>query len=277
MRRKANILRHQGTAVQFSRQNLLVCQAPYSAPCSTLPSCPSYRACPRSGDQAGFPVPLLYTTFPCRSNNALRCDGKCSALRRPTQHAAMTFAPRCDFCRTSLPDGKESDRYLPQPLSTLQETAFTDKQEATSRLKQSLSQNRSKTFQRQKQSLSKTEAKPFPNNRDIIPRHAKSPPPDMGEGLLLPNIYIPAAAHELSICNCMPEIKTGQSSPFAPPRQKPESNKSPLSSRHGKSPFLQSRLWHLARRLPGLHSASAGQTTHRCRLPVRCSARPAHR
>lgn len=154
MRRKANILRHQGTAVLFSRRNLLICQAPHSAPCSTLHSCPSHRACSRSGGQAGFPMPLLCTTFPFSSNNALRCDGKCSALRRPTQHAAMTFAPRCDFCRTSLPDGKESDRYLPQPLSTLQETAFTNKQKATSRQKQSLFQNRSKTFQRQKQSLS---------------------------------------------------------------------------------------------------------------------------
>ena len=255
MRRKANILRHQGTAVQFSRRNLLICQAPHSAPCSTLHSCPSHRACPRSGGQAGFPMPLLCTTFPFSSNNALRCDGKCSALRRPTQHAAMTFAPRCDFCRTSLPDGKESDR-IPST------TAFH------------LTRNR---FYRQTRSNFKTEAKPFPNNRDTIPRHAKSPPPDMGEGLLLPNIYIPAAAHELSICNCMPEIKNGQSSPFAPPRQNPESSNSLLSSRHGKSPFLQSRLWHLARRLPGLHSASAGQTTRCCRLPVRCSARPAHR
>lgn len=189
------------------------------------------------------------------SNNVLRCDGKCSVLRGPTQRAAMTFAARCDFCRTPLPDGKESDR-------TPSTTAFH------------LTRNH---FYRQTRSNFKTEAKPFPNNRDIIPRHAKSPPPDMGEGLLLPNIYIPAAAHELSIYNCMPEIKNGQSSPFAPPRQNPESNKSLLSSRHGKSPFLQSRLWHLARRLPGLHSASAGQMTRCCRLPVRCSARPAHR
>lgn len=263
MRRKANILRHQGTAVQFLRRNLLVCQAPYSAPCSTLPSCPCHRACPRSGDQAGFPIPLLCTTFPCRSNNALRCDGKCSALRRPTQHAAMTFAPRCDFCRTSLPDGKESDR---KPSTT----AFH------------LTRNR---FYRQARSNFKTEAKPFPEQKQSLFQITgtlsqdtqKALPPDMGEGLLLPNIYIPAAAHELSICNCMPEIKTGQSSPFAPPRQKPESNKSPLSSRHGKSPFLQSRLWHLTRRLPGPHSASAGQTMRCCRLPVRCSARPAHR
>lgn len=154
MRRKANILRHQGTAVQFLRRNLQVCQAPYSAPCSTLHSCPSHRACPRSGGQAGFPVPLLYTTFPFCSSNALRCDGKCSALRRPTQHAAMTFAPRCDFCRTSCLMARKATGHLPQPLSTLQEIAFTDKQEATSRQKQSLFQNRSKTFQRQKQSLS---------------------------------------------------------------------------------------------------------------------------
>lgn len=154
MRRKVNILRHQGTAVQFSRRNLLVCQEPHSAPCSTLHSCPSHRACPRSGGQAGFPMPLLYTTFPFCSNNALRCDGKCSALRRPTQHAAMTFAPRCDFSVPHCLMARKATGYLPQPLSTLQETAFTDKQEATSRQKQSLFQNRSKTFQRQKQSLS---------------------------------------------------------------------------------------------------------------------------
>ena len=154
MRRKANILRHQGTEVQFSRRNLLVCQAPHSAPCSTLHSCPSYRACPRSGDQAGFPVPLLYTTFPCRSNNALRCDVKCSALRGPTQRAAMTFAPRCDFAVPHCLKARKATGYLPQPLSTLQETAFTDKQKATSRQKQSLSQNRSKTIQGRKQSLS---------------------------------------------------------------------------------------------------------------------------
>lgn len=165
---------------------------------------------------------------------------------------------------------RKATGYLPQPLSTLQETAFTDKQEATSRQKQSLSQNRSKTFQGQKQSLSQIIGTSSQDTQKALP-------PDMGEGLQLPNIYIPAAAHGLSICNCMPEIKTGKSSPFAPPRQKPESNKSPLSPRHGKSPFPQSRLWHLARRLPGPHSASAGQTTHRCRLPVRCSARPAHR
>lgn len=270
MRRKANILRHQGTAVQFSRRNLLVCQAPHSAPCSTLHSCPSHRACPRSGGQTGFPMPLLYTTFPFCSNNALRCDGKCSALRRPTQHAAMTFAPRCDFFRTSLPDGKESDR-------TPSTTAFHLTRNRFYRQTRSNFKTEAKPFPEPEQNFSKTEAKPFPNNRDIIPRHAKSPPPDMGEGLLQLNIYIPAAAHELSICNCMPEIKNGQNSPFAPPRQNPESNKSPLSSRHGKSPFPQSRLWHLAKRLPGLHSASAGQMTRCCRLPVRCSARPAHR
>lgn len=159
MRHKPNILRHQGTAVQFSRRNLLVCQAPHSAPCSTLRSCPSHRACPRSGGQAGFPMPLLYTTFHFCSNNALRCDGKCSALRRPTQHAAMTFAPRCDFFRTSLPDGKESDR-IPST------TAFH------------LTRNR---FYRQTKSNFKTETKPFPNNRDTIPRHAKSPPPPTWE------------------------------------------------------------------------------------------------
>lgn len=152
MRRKANILRHQGTAVQFARRNLLVCQAPYSTPCSTLHSCPSHRACPRSGGQAGFPVPLLCTTFPFRSNNALRCDGKCSALREPTQRAAMTFAPRCDFCRTLLPDGKESDR-IPST------TAFH------------LTRNR---FYRQTRSNFKTEAKPFPEQKQNFSRQKQS-------------------------------------------------------------------------------------------------------
>lgn len=162
MRRKANILRHQGTAVQFSRRNLQVCQAPYSAPCSTLHSCPSHRACPRSGGQAGFLMPLLRTTFPFRSNNALRCDGKCSALRRPTQHAAMTFAPRCDFCRTPLPDGKESDRTPSTTAFHLTRNRFYRQTKSNFKTEakpfpeqeQSLSQNRSKTFQRQEQSLS---------------------------------------------------------------------------------------------------------------------------
>ena len=161
MRRKANILRHQGTAVQFSRRNLLVCQAPYSAPCSTLHSCPCHRACPRSGDRAGLPMPLLCTTFSFRSSNALRCDGKGSALRRPTQRGAMTFAPRCDFCRTSLPDGKESDR-IPST------TAFH------------LTRNR---FYRQTKSNFKTEAKPFPNNRTSSQDTQKALPPTWEKGL----------------------------------------------------------------------------------------------
>lgn len=175
VRRKANIPRHQGTAVQFLRRNLQVCQAPYSAPCSTLPSCPSHRACPRSGGQAGFLMPLLYTTFPCRSSNALRCDGKCSALRRPTQHAAMTFAPRCDFCRTSLPDGKESDR-IPST------TAFHLTRNRFYRQTRSNFKTEAKPFPEQEQNFSKTEAKPFPNNRVTIPRHAKSPPPTWEKG-----------------------------------------------------------------------------------------------
>lgn len=161
MRRKANILRHQGTAVQFSRRNLLVCQAPYSAPCSTLHSCPSHRACPRSGDQVGFPMLLLCTTFPFRSNNALRCDGKCNALRGPTQHAAMTFAPRCDFCRTSLPDGKESDR-IPST------TAFH------------LTRNR---FYRQTRSNFKTEAKPFPEQKQSLSQITGTLSQDMQKAL----------------------------------------------------------------------------------------------
>lgn len=151
MRRKANILRHQGTAVQFSRRNLLVCQAPYSAPCSTLHSCPCHRVCPRSGGQAGFPMPLLCTTFPCRSNNALRCD----------------------FCRTSLPDGKESDR-IPST------TAFHLTRNRFYRQTRSNFKTEAKPFPEQKQNLSRTEAKPFTNNRDIIPRHAKKPSPRHG-------------------------------------------------------------------------------------------------
>lgn len=252
MRRKVNILRHQGTAVQFSRRNLLVCQEPHSAPCSTLHSCPSHRACPRSGGQAGFPMPLLYTTFPFCSNNALRCDGKCSALRRPTQHAAMTFAPRCDFFRTSLPDGKESDR-IPST------TAFHLTRNRFYRQTRSNFKTEAKPFPEQEQNFSKTEAKPFPNNRDTIPRHAKSPPPDMGEGLLQLNIYIPAAAHELSICNCMPEIKTGQSSPFAPPRQNPEKLQ--------QSPFAPS--WQ--KPVPTIPPLAFGQTAARTAF---CLCRP---
>lgn len=131
---------------------------------------------------------------------------------------------------------RKATGYLPQPLSTLQETAFTDKQEATSRLKQSLSQI-----------------------IGTIPRHAKSPSPDMGEGLLQLNIYIPAAAHELSICNCMPEIKTGQSSPFAPPRQNPEKLQ--------QSPFAPS--WQ--KPVPTIPPLAFGQTAARTAF---CLCRP---
>lgn len=147
---------------------------------------------------------------------------------------------------------RKATGYLPQPLSTLQETAFTDKQKATSRQKQSLFQNRSKTFQRQKQSLSQIIG-------TLSQDTQKALPPDMGEGLLQLNIYIPAVAHELSICNCMPEIKTGQSSPFAPPRQNPEKLQ--------QSPFAPS--WQ--KPVPTIPPLAFGQTAARTAF---CLCRP---
>lgn len=164
----------------------------------------------------------------------------------------MASAARCDFCRTSLPDGKESDR-------TPSTTAFH------------LTRNR---FYRQTRSNFKTEAKPFPAQKQNFPKQKqslsqiigtssqdtqKALPPDMGEGLLLPNIYIPAAAHELSICNCMPEIKTGQSSPFAPPRQNPEKLQ--------QSPFAPS--WQ--KPVPTIPPLAFGQTAARTAF---CLCRP---
>lgn len=42
-----------------------------------------------------------------RSENAVRCDDKCSALQQPMQRAASAIAPQCIVKVKSVPAGSE--------------------------------------------------------------------------------------------------------------------------------------------------------------------------